>query len=177
MPQRERHHVVGGDRNLLHTRQPPKQFYTMPRALFGVEAGGVEPCGLYVPLLCWWCARQLLDGRFFISEEGPLHSGPLLSDSPLCRLLRCRVLSFLCCLFPPFSGPAKGPLFPHVAGVRCNVVACVPRVTPSSSSLRRGGKDDCQHLLLLRGSIDLLALGGTCHWLSHWLSHQVESPG
>lgn len=34
---------------------------------------------------------------------------------------------------PAVSGPAKGPLFPYVAGVRCNVVACVPRVTPSSS--------------------------------------------
>jgi len=34
---------------------------------------------------------------------GVFARGPLLSDSPLCRLLRCRVLSFLCCLFPPFQ--------------------------------------------------------------------------
>lgn len=39
---------------------------------------------------------------------------------------------------PAVSGPAKGPLFPYVAGVRCNVVACVPRVTPSSSSSLQG---------------------------------------
>jgi hypothetical protein len=31
---------------------------------------------------------------------------------------------------PAVSGPAKGPLFPYVAGVRCNVVACVPHVNP-----------------------------------------------
>lgn len=32
-----------------------------------------------------------------------LARGPLLSDSPLCSFLWCRVLSFLCCLFPSFQ--------------------------------------------------------------------------
>jgi hypothetical protein len=65
----------------------------------------------------------------WLCEVGVFACGPLLSDSPLCRLLRCRVLSFPCCV-PAVSGPAKGHLFPYVAGVHCNVVACVPRVTP-----------------------------------------------
>lgn len=66
--------------------------------------------------------------------------GPLLSDSPLCGCLWCRVLSFPCCLFPSFTGPAKGPFVPFSAGFRRSVAACVTRVTPSFlPSLPRGG--------------------------------------
>ena len=57
--------------------------------------------------------------------------GPLLSDSPLCGCLWCPVLSFPCCLFPSFTGPAKGPFVPFSAGFRRSVAACVTRVTPS----------------------------------------------
>jgi hypothetical protein len=56
---------------------------------------------------------------------GVFARGPLLSDSPLCRLLRCRVLSFLCCLFPPFQALQRvlcgwGPLQRSCVCAPCN---------------------------------------------------------
>ena len=82
--------------------------------------------------------------------------GPLLSDSPLCGRLWCRVLSFPCCLFPSLQALQKVPLFPFAAGVRCDVVTCVPRVTPfffllqgcSGTCSKRGSLARCSVSLL-----------------------------
>jgi hypothetical protein len=62
---------------------------------------------------------------------------------------------------PAVSGPAKGPLFPYVAGVRCNVVACVPRVTPSSSSWPRIRSLYALYMLLTNSACVLQVVGLT----------------